>query len=91
MAQQQRIVRFFGNVQGVGFRYVTCQTAGGFDVTGTVRNVSDGSVECVVEGEGSEIDAFLAALADRMEGYIRRTTQQTAPPSGRFGSFGVAY
>jgi acylphosphatase len=51
----------------------------------------DGSVECIVEGAPAEIDAFLAALADRMKEHIRRTTQQTAPASGRFGGFGVAH
>jgi acylphosphatase len=88
---EQRTVRFFGRVQGVGFRYTACRTAGGFAVTGTVRNLSDGSVECVVEGEPAEIDAFLAELAERMSGYIDRTTRQTSPASGRFDGFGVRY
>jgi len=91
MGQQQRIVRFLGNVQGVGFRYTTCRIAAGHEVTGYVRNVPDGSVECVAEGEEAEIDAFLAALADRMGGYIHRQTQQTAPPMGRFADFGVRF
>jgi acylphosphatase len=91
MAEQQRIVRFHGHVQGVGFRYTACRVAGGFDVTGTVRNVPDGSVECVVEGEAAEIDAFLAALSDRLGGYIHRRTQQTAPAGGTFRSFDVRF
>ena len=62
MAMIQRIVCFSGYVQGVGFRYTTCRIAGAFDVTGTVRNMPDGSVECVVEGETAEIDAFLDAV-----------------------------
>jgi len=41
-------IHFFGNVQGVGFRYTTCSVARGFDVTGFVRNCSNGSVELVV-------------------------------------------
>lgn len=88
---EQRTVRFFGRVQGVGFRYTACRTAGGFAVTGSVRNLPDGSVECVVEGERAEIDAFLSDLARRMSGHIDRTTQQAAPASGRFDGFGVRY
>jgi acylphosphatase len=88
---QQRIVRFFGDVQGVGFRYTACRTAAGHDVTGYVRNDPDGSVECVVEGEPGEIDAFVAELSERMSGFIRRTNQQTAPASGRFSTFGVQH
>jgi acylphosphatase len=75
----------------VGFRYTTCRVAGGYDVTGWVRNVSDGSVECLVEGESAEIDAFLADLAGQMSYYIRGKTQQEAPYTGGHSSFGVRY
>ncbi len=91
MAKEQRIVRFTGHVQGVGFRYTTCRVAGGHDVTGWVRNVPDGSVECVVEGEASEIDAFLTDLREQMSSYIRGSSQQRAPCTGQFSSFGVKY
>ena len=77
--------------RGVGFRYTACRVAGGYDVTGCVRNLSDGRVRCVIEGEKNEIDAFLAELTRQMNYYIRQTTQQTAPASGRYGSFGVEY
>jgi len=88
---EQRIVHFKGNVQGVGFRYTTCRVAGGFDLTGRVRNLPDGSVECIVEGERKEIDAFLNELRGAMGGYIRDETQQTASARGKYSDFGVAY
>jgi len=91
MAKEQRIVRFSGTVQGVGFRFTACRAAAGFDITGYVRNCSDGSVECLAEGERAEIDAFLAELEDRMQGYIRGRTQQTAPCSGQFSGFDMRY
>ena len=91
MAEQQRMVRFHGRVQGVGFRYTAYRLAGGFDLTGYVRNLPDGSVESVVEGEADEIDAFLTALSDHMGGYIHRRTQQTAPAGGAFRSFDVRF
>ena len=91
MAGQQRTVRFTGRVQGVGFRFTAIRVAGGYDVTGYVRNCGDGSVECVVEGEAEQIDAFLAELSKHMGGYIRDITQQTAPAAGRFSSFTVRY
>ena len=80
-----------GVVQGVGFRFIACRLAGGFDVTGYVRNLPDGRVRCVVEGQAAEVDAFLAELASQMRGYIHQTTEQTAPPSGQWRQFGVAY
>ena len=88
---EQRIVIFKGTVQGVGFRYTACRVAGSYDVVGTVRNCPDGTVECIVEGEAGEIDAFVAEVADAMGRYIRDRTEQTAPASGRFTSFGVGY
>jgi len=90
-SREQRTVRFLGRVQGVGFRYTACRTAGGFAVVGYVRNLPDGSVECVVEGEPAEIDAFLAELAERMGGHIDRREAQSSPASGRFDGFGVRY
>ena len=91
MAKEQRIIRFAGHVQGVGFRFNTCRAAGAFDVTGTVRNCPDGAVECVVEGESDEIAAFLQALDDRMGYSIHSRTEASAPYIGRFHAFGVAY
>ena len=91
MADEQRQVRFFGTVQGVGFRYTACRAAARFDVTGYVRNLPDGSVECVVEGDRAQIDAFLADLEERMKGYVQRHTEQSAPPAGTFRTFGVKY
>jgi len=91
MAQEQRIVFFAGSVQGVGFRYTAVRTAGRYAVTGHVRNLPDGRVECVVEGEPGEIDRFLADLAGRMSGYIDSQQQRTTPYTGRFGSFSVRF
>ena len=91
MSREQRIIRFVGNVQGVGFRFTTCRLAESFDVTGSVRNCSDGSVECIVEGTPDEIAAFLEALEDRLGHFIRDRSQVSAPHTGRFHGFAVAY
>ena len=88
---EQRTIHFAGQVQGVGFRYAACRTAGEYDVTGYVRNMPDGSVQCIVEGERQEIDAFFEDLDHRMKGYIRHVSQQTAPASGLYPDFGVRY
>ena len=49
-----------GIVQGVGFRYFTKQKADQIGVSGTVQNLSDGSVEIYVEGTKSAVHAFLS-------------------------------
>jgi acylphosphatase len=48
-----------GRVQGVGFRFAAQKAAHRQRLSGWVRNRADGSVEAMVEGEGSDIQAFL--------------------------------
>lgn len=71
MAIERRRVIFSGRVQGVGFRASTSYTARGFDVIGYVRNLPDGTVEVVAEAEAAEIDRFVAAVRERMSGFVR--------------------
>lgn len=63
-------VIYKGRVQGVGFRYTAQRLAAGFPVVGFVRNLPGGEVELVVEGAADQVDAFLAAVARQMAGYI---------------------
>jgi acylphosphatase len=67
-------VTYSGRVQGVGFRYTTRRIAHGYDVTGYVRNLPDGNVELVAEGEAGELERFLAAVASRMADNIQEST-----------------
>jgi acylphosphatase len=80
MPRERRRVYFSGRVQGVGFRF-TCQAlARGFEVAGYVRNLPDGRVEVVAEGEPSELDDFLAAIRGEMGAYIKDVVTEREPP-----------
>lgn len=80
MPRVRRRILFSGRVQGVGFR-ATCQSlARGFDIAGFVRNLPEGRVELVAEGEGSEIDAFLTTIQREMSRYIANMTTNPEPP-----------
>ena len=48
-----------GRVQGVGFRFFAERAARRTGVCGWVRNLPDGSVETVVEGEESAVMRYL--------------------------------
>lgn len=87
----QKIIRFHGRVQGVGIRYTTHRTAAGYKISGYVRNMPDGSVECVAEGEEEEIDRFIVELSDRMSGYIHNKKTNTAPASHTWSEFSIRY
>ncbi len=73
MEKRQRMSVFYsGRVQGVGFRYNVKSVSTGFEVTGTVRNLDDGRVELIAEGQRSELEAFRAAIRDSgLAGFIR--------------------
>ena len=78
-----------GRVQGVGFRFTTMEVARGFDVTGYVRNLVDGRVQLETEGRKEEVDAFVAALEERMHGYIRKTERTADRRPAQFSGFAI--
>lgn len=67
--QLRRRYRFYGRVQGVGFRYVTQMAASGAGATGWVRNEYDGSVTAEIQGSEAVIDRVVQTLENAR--YIR--------------------
>ncbi len=92
MPRVRRRVHFSGRVQGVGFRY-TCQSlARGYEVAGYVRNLRDGRVELLAEGDPTELDRFLAAIQVEMSNYIVDTDVQTEPaPAEPVSGFSIRH
>jgi acylphosphatase len=87
----RRMSHFSGRVQGVGFRYTAQDIARNFNVTGYVRNLPDGRVELVAEGDEAEIDRLLQSIAQRMEGFIKQRTDNDMPASGQFKDFSIKH
>ncbi len=67
-----------GRVQGVFFRMETKYAAEGFGVVGWVRNMMDGSVEAVFEGEEPHVKATI-------------TWCQTGPPRARVSNVDITW
>lgn len=88
---ERREVYYSGRVQGVGFRYAVRQVAAGYAVAGYVRNLPDGRVELVAEGAPRELDRFLAEIAERMGGYIRKMAVDSRPGNGEFDVFEIRH
>jgi acylphosphatase len=65
MAKQLTLIRRVvveGFVQGVGFREFTRRAALRFNVSGWVRNRSDGAVEALLKGSPADVEALIAEM-----------------------------
>ena len=84
-------VYYSGHVQGVGFRYSVKQLSLEFDVTGWVKNLEDGRVEMVIEGERDELETFQAAIPDAgLRRFIRETQSHWSEGTGEFRGFEIS-
>lgn len=88
---KSRIHIFFsGNVQGVGFRYTVKSVAAGFEIVGIVRNLIDGRVELVGEGQREELEAFRKAVREAgLEHFIRNEEINWSEATGEFRGFEI--
>jgi len=82
-------VFFSGRVQGVGFRYTALQVAKEFEVSGWVKNMADGRVHLEAEGAPETIKAFVAAIEERLHGFIRKTERKADKRSAQFVGFTI--
>jgi len=90
MSRTRLQIFYSGRVQGVGFRYTVKTLASGFEVTGTVRNLSDGRVEMVAEGTREELEAFRRAIQDSEVGpFIRNEQAAWNEATGDFRGFEI--
>lgn len=59
MAKKRVKLLIKGIVQGVNFRYYTQREARKYNLTGWVRNLPDGSVAALFEGEEEDVEAMV--------------------------------
>ncbi len=91
MQKQLRVI-FSGHVQGVGFRFTTERIARQFPVSGYVKNLRDGRVELVAEGEESILQDFLVAVSEsKMQNYIRDREVTWSGAQGTFSNFEITF
>jgi acylphosphatase len=79
-----------GRVQGVGFRFFAEAQAAVEGVHGYVRNLPDGRVEVLVEGDDESVERVERALRRGPGGSrIDSVVVETVPPSGRATGFTI--
>ena len=82
-------IHFCGTVQGVGFRYTTLSFAKALSLTGWVKNLSDGSVQAVVEGPREKIEELLSRLKGQFGSFIRDQQINWSEARGEFSKFSI--
>jgi acylphosphatase len=83
-------VLYSGHVQGVGFRYAVKSVAVGFELTGAVRNLSDGRVEMLAEGAREELEAFLQAVRESgLDHFIKKEDVSWSEAKNEYRGFEI--
>jgi acylphosphatase len=81
-----------GFVQGVGYRFFVLRAAARHQVLGTVRNLADGRVEVIAEGERDAMDEFKKDLATGPAmANITDIDETDLPVTDRFRDFQIDY
>jgi len=87
---ESRTYHIVGRVQGVGFRWFTWDAAMREGLCGFVRNLPDGSVEAVVEGERDALDRFEWKISSGPRGArVDHVNRETGPATGRYQGFSI--
>ncbi|HLF17328.1 MAG TPA: acylphosphatase [Candidatus Omnitrophota bacterium] len=88
---KQAHIFYSGMVQGIGFRFTTRSFAAEFNLTGWAKNLPDGRVELLAEGEEESINKFCRMLEEHFEGYIRDKRIEWDKAKGQFKDFQIVY
>ena len=81
-----------GRVQGVFFRYETKRIALRLGVSGWIRNLPDGRVEAVFEGEKSDVEEMIRFCHVGPPGAIVKNVKVIwEQPTGEFQGFQIRY
>ena len=85
-------IKITGKVQGVGFRYFVQKRAAEFNVTGWVKNMPDGSVAVMAQGDETDMDTFLDHLkAGPSMSKVSGVSLNRMPETEPFDDFRVKY
>ena len=81
-----------GRVQGVAFRHYTCRRAMELKVTGWVRNLPNGAVEGLFEGDdGAVADLVEWCRSGPPAALVERSDISSGIYTGEFNTFTISY
>jgi len=86
---QQVHIHYSGKVQGIGFRQTVRSFSKELGLTGWVKNLKDGRVEIIAEGEPAKLDRLQKLLKEQFEIYIVHADVRIQKAQGKFQEFSV--
>lgn len=84
-------ILYSGRVQGVGFRATAQRYGQDLNLCGWVKNLPDGRVEILAEGDREKIVQLCQHLEKYFQGYIKDKNIDFVPAKGDYADFDIAF
>ena len=91
MTQSAKHIIFTGRVQGVGFRFTAYSMAKRYQLNGIVRNLLNGGVEMIAQGDSEDIAGCIRDIQESFAGYINNTEVEDAPLTPERKEFKITF
>lgn len=92
MTKKRMHVYYSGRVQGVGFRFTAEMLARELGLVGWVKNIADGRVEVVCEGEEAKLNEFLKRIRNSaLKDYISNVNVDWSDATNEFTIFDIRF
>lgn len=91
MKQTAKRIIFAGQVQGVGFRFTAFSVANRCQLTGVVRNLADGTVEMIAQGEAEDIGDCVREIENSFDHYIKDIQVEQIPLDPAYRDFRITF
>jgi len=86
------LIRLYGNVQGVGLRYNIKNKAQALGLVGWIKNESDGTVLCLIEGQPAGVSDFMQYLSEALPvGRVDKMDVEVNSVGGDLTDFSIEY
>ncbi len=91
MGQTAKQIIFSGRVQGVGFRFTAHNIANRYRLAGWVRNLADGTVEMVVQGNADDVSDCIRDISEFFSDYVKDSKIEEIPMDPRCTNFKITF
>lgn len=92
METQELYARVYGRVQMVMYRDFAARKARGLGLKGYVKNLPDGTVEAVAQGEAQKLEQFLNKLKrGSMLSRVDKVESEYREPGEQYGDFAIKW